>query len=218
MEDKDKSNDHMSRREVLRAGGMTGALLVGTAAGMASASRAEAKGLTHPHDVADDEELRAYEDYADDPALVKRTFEDQVDPVRQMLASEGISVPGSLDEATEFEVVPGRIDGDASAHIIAQFEHEVTVHVYPHAERAFARVPTSETFDDGRVETKEFDSDDGVTIQACYKECVPSPGQGICPVLHGDTYYVYNCCTFPGSECGTCCTYEGAICSFTGCN
>lgn len=218
MTNKDQSNDRVNRREVLRAGGTAGALLVGSSAiaGGASADRAEAEGGTRFQAVADDEELRAYEDYADDPELVRRTFEDQVDPVRRMLASAGMPVPGSLDEAIEFDVAPGRIDGDPSAHIVARFEHEreVTVHVYPHAERAFARVATDETFDDGQVKKQEFDPLEGVTTLGCFKECVRA-GYSTCG-LEIQEWLVYNCCTIPGDpdcEQGTCCTYEGSICS-----
>jgi len=197
----------MNRRSLLRTVGVTGAAVTGVTgiAGATSGKNTDAFGVPSSHlEDVDDEQVRAYREYADDRAMIEQAFDEHVDDVATLLDSIDVSTPSSLGEAEEVNVVPERKDEQATAHIVARFEgdEELLFHVFPHADRAYATVMRGDN-------SKLADPQNGVQTMGCTYSYTCE-----CPSACG--YYMgyerkYNVCQYPdgstskelvGTHCG----------------
>ncbi|WP_248909448.1 hypothetical protein [Halocatena marina] len=189
MAGKRDAERELSRRSILRGIGATGVAMAGFTgvAGATAQDDMDSMGVLDL-DKVDDDKARAYQEYIDDEAKIEQAFVEHIDSVAQLMESEGVSPPSSLVEADYLNVLPDRIDGKATANIVARFddEEEIRLHIYPQARRAYAYVGSS-------THKRLYDPANGVKPAGCYQtyECK-------CNCSSGWGRNILNCCTIPG--------------------
>jgi hypothetical protein len=197
MTDQNDSKGELNRRDILQAVGTTGAAMAGFT-GVAGAAEQDDMdmngiGVTSSFlDSEDDDKVRAYQEYIHDESKIEQAFNEHIGSIAQLMESEGVSPPSSLDDAEDLNIFPDRIEEQASANIVARFDDkdEILLHIYPQAKRAYAYVGSS-------THKRLFDSDRGVKPAGCHysHECV-------CGCSHSYSKRRYHCCLIPGGPSG----------------
>lgn len=204
-------DDRVNRRTVLKSIGVGSIAALGTSS--VGAARTNSEISTDLNQFV--EEKRAARAFAADDAI-QQALRDQATPVREMLATEGISLDLETGTFDEIRTFPDRQDGVATAHIVAERDDDsryVRLHVLPQADRAFAVEKTESNirrFDadsDGPTPAEFCETSSGCTDDLC--DCVaPTPD---CDPNCDKYWEKEECCTY--SDGSTSCDTLDRYCS-----
>jgi hypothetical protein len=132
-------NSAVDRRTVLRSIGTAGAVVTGASSIGAARGVEDNRKAMFPH--ASEEAISRWEEYRDSTEAKRDAFNENIEPVAQVMREEGVEVP-EFGDAVRTHSSPSELEGEDTAHVALIFNQgknkKLSLHIYPHADRSFA--------------------------------------------------------------------------------